>query len=372
MANLPFAKPHITEAENLAVQQVIASGMLAGGQKVTEFENRMAEALGAKYAVAVGSCTQGFRLVLEQLRQPEIEAYGPVYTFTGPSMMARHMGIAFTGLDNAQDSFTPDYMQLLDTIPHGSILMPVHFAGLAVDIAEIVAARPDLRVVDDAAHVFRAERNGLVVGSMGATATVFSFYATKPLCTGNGGMILTDDESLATELCKMRLQGFSADLRQRYENPGMPWMYDVQLAGWKDNLTDMAAAMGVVQLDRGLAMQERRRQIAEMYYAGLKDAPGIILPWPGAGEHSWHLFALRVLSGRRNALFEHMAKAGVGTSVHFIPLHHHTAWRNYLTEGYPNTDEVFEQELSLPIYSYMSDEDVNRVIEAVLAFPEAA
>lgn len=152
----------------------------------------------------------------------------------------------------------------------------------------------------------------------------------------------------------------------------MSWLYDVQRAGWKDNLTDMAAAMGVVQLDRGLEMQERRRQIAEMYYAGLQGAKGIVLPWPGAGEHSWHLFAIRVLGGRRNDLFEHMAKQGIGTSVHFIPLHHHTAWRDYLTEEYPNADAVFEQELSLPIYSSMSDDDVNRVIEAVLAFPEAA
>jgi dTDP-4-amino-4,6-dideoxygalactose transaminase len=252
--------------------------------------------------------------------------------------------------------------------------MPVHFAGQACDMAAImdVAGRHGAPVVEDAAHAFPATSGGRLVGTIGQ-ATVFSFYATKTITTGEGGMVVTDDDALAARVKVMRLHGISRDVFDRYTSDKPSWFYEVIAPGFKYNLTDVAAALGVVQLARADEFRDRREAIARAYDTAFRDLP-VDLPAVRRKDdlHAWHLYvlALRVdaLPFSRDEFIARLAAAGVGTSVHFIPLHLQPYWRDRYglsPSDFPAASECFRRIVSLPIYPAMTDAEVARVIGAV-------
>jgi dTDP-4-amino-4,6-dideoxygalactose transaminase len=225
-----------------------------------------------------------------------------------------------------------------------------------------------LALIDDAAHAFPAidwTVNDLVGSGKHSKATFFSFYATKTITTGEGGMITTNDDALAGRIRKLRLHGFNKELFDRYTNAAAGWRYDISEPGWKANMTDIAAALGIGQLHRAVEMRERRWQIAQAYFKQLEGVPGVKLPEIDEGS-AWHLFPIQVED--RDEFVRRMTAAGIQCSVHFIPLHQHSYWQKALgvkPGDFPNADALFAGEVSLPIYSLMTDDDARRVCFAV-------
>lgn len=367
---VPFARPDVGHAEAEAVKAVILSGDLATGRICNQFEESFAKSFGASHAVSVGSCTQGFLLLLSALEVRGQKVASPTYTFAGPAGMAAQLGADVRLVDTAPGSYTPDLADWAGAGAGARVALPVHFGGRGLDLRAMRGVLPaDCIILDDAAHAVTTLVNGECVGNSGALATVFSFYATKNLCTGNGGMILTEDADLARELRKIRLHGFSRDLRERYSG-GLSWDYSIEKIGWKCNLTDVAAAMGLVQLDRLAGMQDRRRDLAGIYLAGLSDLPGITCPPMDRDPKSrdaWHLYPIDVsLSLSRNGLHRYLRQNDIDTSVHYIPLHQHPAWAG--SGSHPNADRSFAGELSLPMFSSMTDDQARFVVDCIRTY----
>jgi dTDP-4-amino-4,6-dideoxygalactose transaminase len=394
-AHIPFAKPCIGEEEIAAVVKTMRSGWLTTGPKTREFEEAFAAAVGARHALAVNSATAGLHLALEAAGVQAGDAvFTPIWTFTASAEVSRYLGAhpVFVDIDAATLNVNPARLQ--DAIEQSQrankwrarAIMPVHFAGRACEMDRIIeiALGEDLKVVEDAAHAFPAtissrslhdasfaRRN---IGAVG-DATVFSFYATKTLATGEGGMVTTDDDALAERVRVMRLHGISRDVWNRYTSDKPSWYYEIVAPGFKYNLTDIAASIGVEQLRKAQIFQKRREEIAAAYNEGLGGQPGFELPYAGTGEdvHAWHLYVLRLnldqFSIDRDRFISEMATRGVSCSVHFIPLHMQPYWRDtYRLEAsqFPGASREFERVVSLPIYPGMTDDEVERVIAALI------
>jgi dTDP-4-amino-4,6-dideoxygalactose transaminase len=264
--------------------------------------------------------------------------------------------------------------------PKTRAIIPVHYAGLAVDMLALldIARRHGLRVVEDAAHALPTTIEKELIGTLGSDATVFSFYANKTMTTGEGGMLVTRNASLAKRARVMRLHGMNRDAFDRFTAKVPSWYYEIVAPGYKYNLTDIAAALGLHQLKRLPAFQARREAIAARYQAAFADLPVILPPEAPEGDtHSWHLYVLRLADTApidRDAFIEGMFAAGIGCSVHYVPLHLHPYWRDrygLTPEQFPHSQKAFETMVSLPLYTAMSDADVERVISAVRALLEA-
>ena len=254
--------------------------------------------------------------------------------------------------------------------------MPVHYGGLAADMPALldIARRHGLKVVEDAAHALPTTCGGQLVGTLGSDATVFSFYANKTITTGEGGMLVTRDAALAKRARVMRLHGMNRDAFDRFTAKVPSWYYEVVAPGFKYNLTDIAAALGLQQLKKANAFQRTRQRIAAVYDTAFADLPLILPPQPRRGDqHAWHLYALRLGDGaaiERDRFIERLFDAGIGCSVHYIPLHLHPYWRDRYAlrpEMFPQAQKAYERMLSLPLYTRMSDADVQRVVDAVRA-----
>jgi dTDP-4-amino-4,6-dideoxygalactose transaminase len=254
--------------------------------------------------------------------------------------------------------------------------MPVHYAGLAADMPALldIAQRHGLKVVEDAAHALPTTSGGALVGTLNSEATVFSFYANKTITTGEGGMLVTRDAALAQRARTMRLHGMNRDAFDRFTAQVPSWYYEVVAPGFKYNLTDIAAALGIHQLKRAWVFQQRREQLAAAYDAALAGLPLLLPPRPAAGErHAWHLYVIRLAAGagiERDRFIEQLYAAGIGCSVHYIPLHLHPYWRDRygLTAAqFPHSQRAYERLVSLPLYTRMSEADVARVAAAVRA-----
>jgi dTDP-4-amino-4,6-dideoxygalactose transaminase len=253
-------------------------------------------------------------------------------------------------------------------------IMPVHFGGLAADMPALleIAKRHGLKVVEDAAHALPTTCGGALVGTLGSDATVFSFYANKTITTGEGGMVVTRDAELAKRIKTMRLHGMSRDAFDRFTAKVPSWYYEIVAPGFKYNLTDIAAAMGIHQLKRARSFHARRIEIAQAYHAAFAGLPLITPPDAKAGDlHAWHLYPLRTSDAAkagRDTLIEQLFAAGIGCSVHYIPLHLQPYWRDRYglrAEDFPHSQRAYERMLSLPIYTRMTDADVQRVAAAV-------
>jgi dTDP-4-amino-4,6-dideoxygalactose transaminase len=371
---VPFAMPDIGEEEIAAVTDTLRSGWVTTGPKAREFETAFADALGEGLeAVAVNSATAGLHLALEALGiGPGDEVLVPTWTFTATAEVVRYLGADPVLVDVLPESLEMDLDDAGRKLTARTrAVMPVHMAGHPVD-AEALAAfatAHGLVVVEDAAHAFPASWRATPVGAGASAATVFSFYATKTITTGEGGMLVTRDPELAARARTMRLHGISRDAFDRYRAVASPWRYEVVAPGFKYNLPDPAAAMGLVQLRRAEQMRSRREQIADAYRAAFGGLALQLPPTLTAGVHAWHLFIVRLADeAARDAFVAALGEAGVGTSVHFIPLHLQPVWRDlggHLPVDFPVATHEFGRVVSLPLFSAMTDAQVGRVIDVV-------
>lgn len=374
---IPFALPDITQAEIDEVVDSMRSGWITTGPKVAAFERQFSEYLGGDvHAVALNSATAGLHLALEALGiGPGDEVIVPVHTFTATAEVVCYLGATPVFVDVDPSSLTIDVEQATQAITERTrAIMPVHYAGLACDMAPLIALarRHDLKIIEDAAHALPTTYQGRLVGTLDTDATVFSFYATKTLATGEGGMLTTRDPDLAKRVRIMRLHGINRDVFDRYQGKGSGWYYEVVAPGFKYNMTDIAAAMGIHQLARVNTMRDRRAAIAAAYDEALRDLP-LQLPAHAAPAdiHAWHLYVVRLNADAgldRNTFIEAMRAKGIGCSVHYVPLHLHPYWSDTYQlrpEQFPMSTDAYRHMLSLPIYSGMTDNQVIRTIEAV-------
>ncbi|GAA2096356.1 O-antigen biosynthesis aminotransferase WlbF [Microlunatus panaciterrae] len=374
---LPFALPDIGKEEIEAAADAMRSGWLTTGPRAAAFEREFAEFLGeGVHAVALNSATAGLHLALEAVGiGPGDEVLVPTWTFTSTAEVVRYLGADPVMVDVDPVTLNLDLEAAAAAVtPRTRAVMPVHFAGLAVDRSglEKLARNCGLIVVEDAAHSFPTVSAGSLVGAGASEAVVFSFYATKTMTTGEGGMVVTSDPDVAKRIRTMRLHGISRDVFDRYRSTVPSWQYEVVAPGFKYNLTDPAAAMGRVQLGRAHEMRDRRGAIAAVYDEAFADLPLELPAHADPGDvHAWHLYVTRLTADAavgRDAFIEEMARAGVGCSVHFIPLHKHPYWRDRYAltdEQFPVASAQFERVASLPIFSSMSDAQVDRVVRAV-------
>lgn len=372
---LPFALPDLDQREADAVQEVLQSGWLTTGEKTRRFESRFAERVGAKHAVAVNSCTAAMHLALEAIGlTPGDEVITTPYTFAATAEVIRYFDAKPVFVDIESNSLNIDAARVAGAITGRTrAIIPVHIGGLAADLDALkeAAAPQSIAIIEDAAHAFPATYRGQPIGSI-SDFTCFSFYATKTMTTGEGGMICTNSDEYAERCRMMSLHGLSKTAWNRYEASGS-WRYEIVAPGFKYNMTDIAAAMGLVQLDKAPGMQARREEIAQAYDAAFSRIAALECPHRVKGDvHAWHLYPLRLHLDRlrisRDEFIEELRRRNVGTSVHFIPLHLHRYYAQ--TYGmrpgdFPVAVREFEREISLPIYSRMTPDDVDHVIAMV-------
>jgi dTDP-4-amino-4,6-dideoxygalactose transaminase len=374
---LPFARPSIGAEEEEAVLRIMRSGWLTTGAEALAFEKEFAAYVGVPFALAVNSATSGLHLALEAagIGKGDVVVTSP-YTFTSSAAVIRHLGAEVAFCDTAPGSYNLDTEQLqglLSSTRNCRAIIPVHVGGLPCDMAAIMAlgARYGCSVIEDAAHAFPVQTAQGFAGTIG-NAGVYSFYATKTITTGEGGMVVTANEKLARRMSLMRMHGIDRAVWDRYTAKKASWRYEVSEAGFKYNLPDILAAIGRVQLRRAEAFMEQRRTTAAIYNKAFSGIPGLGLP-PEAPNHAWHLYSLRIdpaLAGiDRDSLMETLAERGIGTSMHFIPLHlmPYYSRRYSLSPGdFPNALAMYETTLSLPIWQGMTEVDAKRVAAAVL------
>ena len=375
---LPFALPLIGEDEINEVVDTLRSGWLTTGQKTVTFEKHFAEFVEASHALAVNSATSGLHLALEAVGvgSGDVVITTP-YTFTATAEVIRYLGAdpVLVDIDPKTFNINPELIrEAIEKHDNVKAIIPVHFAGQACEMDEIlaIAKEHDIKVVEDAAHALPTTYKGKIIGSL-SDITVYSFYATKTIATGEGGMVTTENEDYLKRMKTMRLHGINRDVFDRYTSNKPSWFYEVVEPGFKYNMTDVAASLGIHQLKKANDFQERREWIANQYNEAFKDLPMRVPHIDHPEEtHSWHLYVLQLelekMNVDRDKFIELMAKENIGTSVHFIPLHLHPYWRdryNYKPEDFPIAYDVFTRAMSLPIYPKMTDKEVEAVIIAV-------
>jgi dTDP-4-amino-4,6-dideoxygalactose transaminase len=378
---LPFAVPHITQAEIDEVVDTLRSNWLSTGPKTKRFERAFAEVIGVPHALAVSSATAAMHLALKALDiGPGDEVVVPVYTFTATAAVVEHCGARplFVDVDPLTSNLDPAKLEAAIT-PQTRAIIAVHIAGLPAEMDQIlsIAQLHRIPVIEDAAHAFPAKYRGRMIGAI-SDMTAFSFYATKPLATGDGGMLTTHHPEYAQRVGILSLHGISRDAWKRYSAEGS-WYYEVLEAGYKYNMTDIAASLGLHQLARRQWLLERRRTIARRYTEAFSPIAELETPPDLAHvEHAWHLYMLRLhperLSISRDEFITRLAKAKIGASAHFIPLHLHPYYRTKYQlppEAFPVALETSQREISLPLYPGLTDEDVEDVIGAVAMIAKA-
>src|SRR5881397_2669665 len=356
---LPLAVPSIGEREKQLVLETLDSGWITTGPKTHELGARIAALTGARHGVAVNSATAALHLGLVALGvRPGDEVVTSTYTFAACVNVMEHLGARPVLVDVEPDTLCMDPARLEAAVtPRTRAVMPVDYGGHPCDLDAIAAigSRHGLPIVEDAAHALGARWNGRPVGSF-ATVTAFSFYATKNLTTGEGGAAVTDDGELAERISLLSLHGMSRDAWKRYGASGS-WFYEIVAPGWKYNLSDLLAAIGVAQLERFDASQRRRREIVERYTRAFADVPEIRTPATRQGmTHAWHLYAIALelerLTIDRARFIEELRAENIGTSVHFIPIHMHPHFRTSLglREGaLPVAEDAYRRAITLPL-----------------------
>lgn len=372
---LPFHRPEIGKEEMRAALATLRSRWLTTGPQAKHFEGEFAQYVGARHGIAVSSCTAALHLGLEAVGISEgDEVLVPTMTFSATASVVLHLKAKPVLVDCLADTLNIDPDQLERKITSRTkAIIPVHIAGHPCAMGDVMAfARArGLKVVEDAAHALPARYRGQLVGGIG-DVTCFSFYATKTITTGEGGMATTDDDTYAERMRVMSLHGITKDAWKRYTAEGS-WFYEVVAPGYKYNMADLEAAIGIEQLKKSDRFWKARDRIAAMYASGLAGVPEIELPETQPDvQHAWHLYIVKLALERlritRNEFIERLRGAGIGTSVHFIPLHMHPYYRDvlgYKRDDFPVAMSAFERIVSLPIYPSMNDQDVERVIVAV-------
>lgn len=376
-AGIPCFRPSIGEAEIAAATAVLQSGWLTTGPKAREFEEKFAAFMGRDVeAIAVNSATAGLHLAAEACGiGPGDEVIVPTLTFTASASVIRYVGaeVVLVDADERTHCIDLDHAERRLT-PRCKAIMPVHFAGFPCDMAKVLtfARRHHLKVIEDAAHAMPARRDGRLIGSWESDACVFSFYASKPITTGEGGMIVTRDREIAARARVMRTHGLNRDAFDRFRKIGASWAYDVVAPGFKYNLNDVAAAIGLVQLSRAETLQLSRQRAAERYLKRLADLPlDCPASAPPGGLHAWHMFPIRVhqdARANRDEVIAGLTAEGIGTSVHYRPLHEMTYWKErYHCEEceFAVASRYFAGAVTLPLFAGMTDVQVDRVTAVV-------
>jgi len=368
---LPFHLPSLEEVDVQGVVETLRSGWLTTGPRTREFERQFADYVGSPRAIAVNSCTAGLHVALAALDlAPEDEVITTPYTFVATVEAILLAGARPVLVDVQPDSLNidPDLIEKAVTA-HTRVLLPVHFAGFPCEMDPILdlGRRRGIRVIDDAAHALPATYRGKTIGSMG-DCSAFSFYATKNLTTGEGGMITTADADLEARMRRLALHGMSRDAWKRYAQGG-DWYYEVLDLGFKYNMPDIQASLGLTQLPRLEAYAKRREELVARYRGGLEDLPEIELPAvPREGRHAWHLFVIRLRPDQlridRQGFIRKLNEMQIGVSVHFIPIPLHPYYRRRLgvsPEDFPVALSNFERAVSLPLYPRLTNDDVDYV-----------
>ena len=373
---VPFALPSLGREEEEAVLAVLRSAWLTTGAVALEFEREFAAFVGAEHALAVNSATSGLHLALEALGVgPGDRVVTSPYTFASTAAVARHLGAEVTFCDVVPGGYNMDPGRLEDVLRETrnvKAVIPVHVGGLPWAMDEILglARRYGCAVVEDAAHSFPSRLPGGFAGTLGDIG-VYSFYATKTVTTGDGGMIVTSDARLARRMGIMRMHGIDRPVWDRYTSKSASWSYSVVEAGYKYNLPDILAAIGREQLRKADGFLAERRGTADLYREAFGSLPFVEPPPDGPG-HAWHLYLLRLrpdsLRTDRDGFVDRLREAGIGTSVHFIPLHTMPYWAGrYGLEpaSFPEALASFQRTLSLPIWQGMGQERARKVARAV-------
>ncbi len=389
---VPFFRPSITQAEIDEVIACLRSGWLTTGPRVRQFETNFAQAVGARCAVALSSCTAALHLAVEALGlRPGQTVLVPTYTFAATAEVVRYLDAQpllvdcdpktlNVDLNDAEAKIRQLRQGKLPLDRHSDVVgvIPVHVAGLMVDMDEVnnFARQHGIWVVEDAAHAFPAAywsneaKRWIKAGQQTAAVTCFSFYANKTITTGEGGMAVTDEPDLAAHIRQMSLHGLSLDAWDRY-HANNPWDYRILAPGYKYNMTDIAAAIGIHQLLRCEEMRQRREQLAHRYREELSDLSAIELPpQPADRIHAWHLFIIRLnlpeVDLSRNELVAALRAVGIGCSVHWRPLHLHPYYHHTLgwqPEHFPQATQQWERVVSLPLFPDMTHEEQTYIIE---------
>lgn len=375
---LPFALPEIGDEEIAEVVDSLKSGWITTGPKTKRFEQNFQSFLedDSLQAIAVNSATAGLHLALEAVGvEPGDEVITTTLTFTATAEVARYLGADVRLIDVDPETLNMDVGQLESAVTEKTkAVLPVHYGGLPCNMDDIVriSRKHGLKIIEDAAHALPALYKGQLIGTLDTDATVFSFYANKTMTTGEGGMVVTRNGDMADRMRVMRLHGISRDAFDRFVSKTPAWYYEIIAPGFKYNLTDIASALGIHQLARLPSFWERRQYLADRYFQRLQGLP-YILPAsaPYDGQHAWHLFVLRLADEARvtrDHVIRHLSDVGIGTSVHYLPLHRQPYWRDrYELTGamYPNADLAYQTMLSIPLYTAMTDQDQDRVIQAL-------
>jgi dTDP-4-amino-4,6-dideoxygalactose transaminase len=372
--------------EEREVIETLRSGWITTGPKAKQFEKEFASYVGARNAIAVAHCTGALHLSLWALGfGPGDEVITTPFTFTATAEVMGYLGIkpVFVDVDPGTFNLSPARVEeALEGGRHRQMraLLPVHFAGHPCDMDRLlaIARQYELKIVEDAAHAAGAARyldgRGMTrIGTVG-DLTCFSFYATKNFTSAEGGMITTADDALAEKIAVASLHGMSKDAWKRYDTTGS-WFYEIHDLGFKYNLSDVHAAIGLAQLRRADQLMRRRSEVAQRYSNAFRGCDVFQVPYAGSGiEHPWHLYVLRLkpdlLRIGRGQFVEMLRERGVGTSVHCIPLHtmhYYQRAYGYREGDFPVAEDIYSRCFSLPIYASMSDEDVAYVIETVLS-----
>jgi dTDP-4-amino-4,6-dideoxygalactose transaminase len=373
---IPFSKVDCSGNELGYIQEVLESGWLTTASKAKALESQFASIVGANHACAVNSCTSALHLALEAIgvgRGDKVLL--PSMTFTATAEVVRYLGAdpIFLDVEYGSSQLSVEIVERgLALYSDVKAVIVVDFAGQPAPLLMDICHKQGVKVIADAAHAFPASLGERMVGTL-ADVTCFSFYANKTITTGEGGMLTTNDDAVAERVRMMRLHGIDRDVWDRFTSDKPSWEYDVKAPGFKYNMPDINAAIGLAQLERAEAMRSARQRVAEIYLGELSGVVGVDLPISHVPyeDHAWHLFPL-VLNEEaavgRNQMIEQLAVDGVGTSVHYKPLHRMSYYRKQYDlklESFPNTEKIWRGNFSLPIYSLMSEADAQYVVEKV-------
>lgn len=370
---LPYCRPDTGTAEAAAIEECIRNGWLTTGSKVREFEEAFAKAAGVKHAVAVNSCTAALHIgLLAAGIKPGDDVVMPSLTFVAGAQCAVEIGARPVFCDVDPETLTAGVAQFAAALtPATRAIVAMPYAGRPMESAALAAFCKErgLIFIEDAAHAAGMLDGGTWAG-VHSDMAAYSFYATKNLTTAEGGMLLTNDDSVMERVRVLSLHGMDRDAWKRYTQRGS-WRYEIREPGFKYNMPDIAAAIGLVQLARLGEMQARRDEIARRYLDALSNVPGISVqaaPRNAGDRHSWCMFVIRVDEQRagisRDALIDELKERNIGTSVHYIPTHHFSAYKKF-APVLPATERLASEILSLPLYPTMTDGDVEDTIEAL-------
>ncbi len=383
---VPFFKPELGEEEKKAVLEVMDSGWLTTGKVTHEFEKEFASYVNSRHALAVNSNTNGMILALEACGVKNGTAVITTpYTFVSTAATAVHLGADVYFADIEKDSYSIDPAKIEEILKKDAenghkvrAIIPVHIAGNLCNMKKIneLAKKyslPDhkIYVIEDAAHSFPSKTRDGFAGTLGDVG-VFSFYATKTITTGEGGMVTTNDDKIAKRISQMRLHGMDRDAWDRYTSDKASWEYDIIAPGFKANLPDVLSAIGREQLKKAELFRQKRTEIVKKFNEAFKDCDFLTLPPDGEGN-AWHLYLVQIKSEKldcdRNTFAKELQSLGIGISMHFIAIFHFTYWKekypDFTAENYPNAENHYQNTITLPLWPNMNEDDVKTVIETV-------